>query len=320
MIPLEWLVHAQSVVSEWAVRTPVTYDPDLQAYFKWENRQLTGSFKLRGATSKIASLLPWEREAGLVTASAGNHGQGVAYAAREMNARTVVFASDHAPEVKLKAMRDLGAEVRLVKGGYSEAEAAGLDFARTTNQTWVSPYNDGRVIAGQATVGFELFEQIQPFDIKTLVCPVGSGGLISGVGLAMRSRGVKPKLVGVQSDRTAVMHALFHGQPQESVIEGPSLADGLSGLIEVGSLTIPLVRQLVDDVLLVSEDQIEAAIAYAWHKHGEVIEGSAAVALAAIMHGKIRDLPAALILSGGNIDPERHRQIIAQTGRGGAPA
>lgn len=310
MIPAEWIVHAQSVLTEWVERTPVTYDPGLQAYFKWENRQITGSFKLRGAVSKISSLLPWERELGLVTASAGNHGQGVAYAAREMGATAVVFASDHAPQVKIMAMRSLGAEVHLVHGGYTEAEAEGLRFAQKTGRTWVSPYNDGRVIAGQATVGLEITDQIRPFAVKTVVVPVGSGGLIGGIGMAMRAREVKPKLIGVQSEATGVMHAVFHGQPQDSVMESDSLADGLSGKIEEGSITIPLVRQVVDEILLVSETRIEDAIYYAWQHYGEIIEGSAAVALAAVLDRKITDLPAVLVISGGNIQPEIHRAVV----------
>jgi threonine dehydratase len=322
MIPAEWLVHAQSTLAEWVERTPVTFDPQLQVYLKWENRQWTGSFKLRGAFNKIASLLPWERERGLVTASAGNHGMGVAYAAREMGANAVIYASEHAVAKKVQSMRDLGAEVRLVPGGYTEAEAAGLAFSHESAFTWVSPYNDGRVIAGQATIGLEMVEQIQPFDVRSVVVPVGGGGLISGVALALRSKGVKARIIGVQSEATAVMHAVFNGQPQESVVETPSLADGLSGLIEDGSMTVPLVQQLVDDIILVSETSIENAIVYAWEKYGEVIEGSAAVVLAAVLTGKIAALPAVLVISGGNIQPELHQNLIArgkgQFGRAGS--
>ncbi|MHB0965426.1 MAG: threonine ammonia-lyase [Bellilinea sp.] len=312
MIPAEWLVHAQSVLAEWAERTPVTLDPELQVYFKWENQQLTGSFKLRGAFNKIASLLPWERERGLVTASAGNHGMGVAYAAREMGAKAVIFASEHAVANKVRAMRDLGAEVRLVTGGYTEAEAAGLIYSHETGLTWVSPYNDGRVIAGQATIGLELAEQIRPFDPQSVVVPVGGGGLISGVALALRSKEIKARIIGVQSEATAVMHAVFNGRPQEAVVEAPSLADGLSGQIERGSMTIPLVQELVDEIILVSEPSIEAAIVYAWEKYNQIIEGSAAVVLAAVLTGKIAPLPAALVISGGNIQPEVHQSLIAR--------
>lgn len=311
MIPAEWLIHAQSVLAEWTVRTPVTFDQDLQAFFKWENQQLTGSFKLRGAMNKIATLLPWEREQGLVTASAGNHGQGVAYAAREMGARAVIFAGDHAAPVKVESMRRLGAEVRLVPGGYTEAEIAGLKFAQESGCTWISSYNDGRVIAGQSTIGLELAEQIRPFEVQTVIVPVGSGGLISGVALALRARNIKTRIIGVQSEATAVMHAVFNQQSQESVTEWDSLADGLSGKIELGSITIPLVQQVVDDIILVSEADIAAAIVFAWQKYQQIIEGSAAVTLAALMTGKIPKLPAALVISGGNIQPEIHQALVS---------
>lgn len=313
MIPVEWLFEAENTLTGRVRQTPVTYDPELQVYCKWENRQITGSFKLRGAMNKIAGLQPWERELGLVTASAGNHGQGVAYAAREFDVSPVIFASDHAVRAKVKAMRDLGAEVRLVPGGYAEAESAGLLFARDTSRTWLSPYNDGQVIAGQATVGLELVGQIDFSKVNSVVVPVGGGGLIAGVALALRAKNIHTRIIGVQSEASAFMHALYYGKTQESVVELDSIADGLAGKIEDSSITIPAVRAMVDDMILVSEVSIERAIVYAWEKYQEVIEGSAAVSLAAVLSGKIRNLPAVLVISGGNIQPEMHRQLIAKS-------
>jgi len=211
-------------------------------------------------------------------------------------------------------MRDLGAEVRLVPGGYTEAETAGLMFAQETGRTWVSPYNDGRVIAGQSTIGLELADQIQPFEVPTVVVPVGGGGLISGVALALRARNIKTRILGVQSEATAVMHGIFNQRSQESVTEWESLADGLSGKIEADSMTIPLVQQVVDDIILVSEADIAAAIVFSWQKYHQMIEGSAAVTLAALMTGKIPNLPAALVMSGGNIQPEIHQSLVAGKG------
>lgn len=313
MIPFEWLTEAQTMLSERVHLTPVTYDPDLDVYFKWENCQLTGSFKIRGAVYKIASLQPWERERGLVTASAGNHGQGVAYAARQFGVKSVIFASDHAVPAKVDAMRKLGAEVMFVSGGYAEAEDAGLKCAMDSGLTWISPYNDGRIIAGQATVGFELADQIQPFDAKSVVVPVGGGGLLAGTALALRSKDIQTRIIGVQSRASAFMHALFHGQTQESVIEFDSLADGLAGKIEEGSITIPAVLELADEIILVSETSIKQAIVYAWEKHHEIIEGSAAVSLAAVMTGKIKHFPAVLVITGGNIQPELHQELVSRS-------
>ncbi len=310
MIPREWLSDAARRISSLAQVTPVSYDSDLDAYIKWENKQVTGSFKLRGALNKVLSLADWERARGLVTASAGNHGQGVALAARETGSRAVVFASRHASPTKLQAMRSLGAELQLVEGGYAEAELAGMTYAAEHGMTWVSPYNDGLVIAGQGTVGLEILEQIQPLPPRAVIVPVGGGGLISGIGAALAAGGSPSKLIGVQSDASAFMHALFNNRPQQDVVESPSIADGLAGWVEDESMTIPLVRKFVDDLILVSEEEIEKAVVFAWEKYGEVIEGSAAVSLAAVCSGRIADHPAVAVITGGNIEPELHRRLI----------
>ncbi len=175
MIPLEWFTAACERISPFVRQTPISYDPDLDVYIKWENQQVTGSFKVRGALNKVLSLQPWELERGLVTASAGNHGQGVAFAARQAGARATVFASEHAVESKVAAMRSLGAEVILVPGGYSEAEAAGIRHASEQSATWISPYNDGQVIAGQGTLGIELAAQLKGIEVKAVICPAGRG-------------------------------------------------------------------------------------------------------------------------------------------------
>lgn len=309
MIPLEWISEAARRIAGTALKTPVTYDHELNVYLKWENRQVTRSFKLRGALNKILSMADWERAQGLVTASAGNHGQGVALAARKTGAQAIIFASEHTPPVKIQAIRDLGAEVRLVEGGYAEAELSALQYTAEAGKTWISGYNDGLVIAGQGTIGLELFEQIQPFTPKAVVVPVGGGGLISGIGAVLSSQDPHRRLIGVQSEASAFMHALYAHRSQNEVIETDSIADGLAGWVEDGSITVPLVRRYVDEFILVSEEEIEKAVVYAWEKYGEIIEGSAAVCLAAVLSAKISDFPAVLIQTGGNIQPELHQQL-----------
>jgi len=309
MIPFDWIELASRRIADTAVRTPITFDKGLNVYFKWESKQITGSFKLRGALNKVLSMPDWERERGLVTASAGNAGQGVAVAARMTGAKAIVFASEHAPMVKLQAMRNLGSEGRLVPGGYAEAESAAIKYAREQGKTWISPYNDGQVIAGQGTVGLELLDQIQPFDISAVIVPVGSGGLISGIGAAFANHQPQPRLIGVQSTASAYMHALYNHRSQDEVREVESIADGLSGRNEDDAITIPLVRKLVDEFILVSEEEIEKAIVVAWERYHEVIEGSAAVTLAAVLFGYVAMRPAILIISGGNIQPEVHTAL-----------
>ncbi len=310
MIPAEWLDQAALRIAPHIRRTLLTNDAELNLYLKWENQQVTGSFKARGALNKVLSLQPWERQAGLVTASAGNHGQGVALAGRLTGAPVIVFASAHAAPVKLEAMRALGAEVRLVEGGYDEAERTALRFAAESGRTWVSAYNDGQVIAGQGTIGLEMIADLPPDAAPTWLVPVSGGGLIAGIGAALQRLSPRPRLVGVQAEASAFMHALFYRGTQEGVPDLPTLADGLSGAVEPGSVTIPLVKELVDEIILVNEAEIERAVAFAWRRYQQRIEGSAAVVLAAVLSGKVKG-PAALVISGGNIQPEIHAAICA---------
>ena len=310
MIPFGWLEQAYERIAPFIHKTPLTYDSHNNIYLKWENHQVTGSFKARGALNKILSLQDWELERGLVTASAGNHGQGVALAASIKHAQVKVFVSDHASPNKIQAMRKLGAEIHFVPGGYAEAESAGISFAKTTGTTWVSPYNDGMVIAGQGTIGLDVLKELPDPSSVTFLIPAGGGGLVSGIGSALQAHQPRPRLLAIQSEASPFLHAIFHHGSQESVIELPSLADGLAGPVEAGSVTIPMVMDYVDDIILVTEQEIRKAIKYAWITYHECIEGSAAVTLAAALSGKVKSRPALAVLTGANIDPAAHAQII----------
>jgi len=316
MIPYSWLEQAAERIAPHIKKTPLMHDAENQIYLKLENQQVTGSFKARGAINKVLTLQDWERGNGLVTASAGNHGQGVALAGRSAGAQVTIFASVHAVPAKIEAMRALGAEVRLVAGGYGEAEEAGLAYAASNGSTWISPYNDGQVIAGQGTIGLEILNQIPDLPNSTWVVPVGGGGLISGIGAAIKTDAIEKtasrKLIAAQSEASAFMHAIFRHGTQDGAVDLPSLADGLAGPVEANSITIPLVRGYVDEFVLVSEVDIAAAIAYAWNHYHERIEGSAAAALAAVLSGKIASRPAIVVISGGNIQAEVHAEIVAR--------
>jgi threonine dehydratase len=309
MIPYEWLTQAASRLHDRIERTPLTHDAKNDLYLKWENQQSIGTFKIRGALNKILTLENWERQQGLVTASAGNHGQGVALAGRETGTKVTVFASEHAVPFKLEAMRALGAEIKLVEGGYPEAEKAGIAYAAQNHSIWVSPYNDGQVIAGQGTLGLELIEQMPLHENYTCLVPVGGGGLISGIGAAITYAGRRISLVGVQSEASQSMYSIYHQKSQLHLVESESLADGLSGTIEPGSITIPLVQKYVNEFVLVNEEEIAQAIAYSWYHYSEKIEGSAATALAAALTGKVAHRPVVIVITGGNIQPEIHSQI-----------
>ena len=242
------------------IKHALTYDAQNNLYLKWENHQVTGSFKARGALNKILSLQDWELERGLVTASAGNHGQGVALAGRMKQAHVIVFASEHALQNKLQAMRDLGAEIHLVPGGYGEAEQAGISYANAMGATWVSPYNDGMIIAGQGTIALEIMNELPDPSSVTWVIPAGGGGLVSGIGCALQELKPLPRLVAVQSEASSFLYQIYHHGTQNGVVELPSIADGLAGPVEEGSVTIPIVKNYVTDFILVSETEIRKAI------------------------------------------------------------
>jgi threonine dehydratase len=308
IFPLEWITRAEQRITSHVRMTPLTHDKKRGISLKWENLQVTGSFKARGAFNKVLSLEPWEQQKGIVAASAGNHGQGVALAGKYVNAPVTVFVSQAASPLKIEKMRTLGAEVRLVQGAYEQAEADGIQFAAENNQTWVSPYNDAQVIAGQGTIGLEIVRQMDLQPNTVVLVPVSGGGLLAGVAAALSGSPVPLRLIGVQAKASAFMHSLVKRESQENVPDLPTLADGLSGPVEKGSITVPLIKSLVDDILLVDEEEISQAIAFAYHIYGEIIEGSAAVGLSAILTGAIKP-PAVVIISGGNILPELHAQV-----------
>ncbi len=315
-ITLDDIQTARERIAPHVVQTPTTRDEALgrrlnaKVWLKWENRQTTGSFKLRGALNKILTLPPERGSRRIIAASAGNHGQGVACAARLRGLRVTIYAPDDAPRKKLRGMAQLGAEVITVPGGYGAAEEAALAAARESEAIWVSAYNDAAIIAGAGALALEWLEQVPTLDL--LLVPVGGGGLIAGVGLAAKALKPDLRLVGVQAAASAALHAAFHGRDMDAVAHHPTLADGLAGPIEPGSITVPLVRQVVDEMLLVSEAEIERAIAHACRVHGQVIEGSAAVGLAALLAGKVAcaGRVVGLLVSGGNVDAERHAEVL----------
>jgi threonine dehydratase len=207
-------------------------------------------------------------------------------------------------------MAQLGAEVIAVADGYGAAEGAALEAARTSPAAWVSAYNDPAVITGAGTISLEWLAQVPSLDL--LLVPVGGGGLVSGVGLAAKALKPDLRVVGVQAENSAALHADFYGGDMTTVPHLPTLADGLAGPVEEGSITVPLVRQVVDEMLLVDEAEIERAMAYAHRAHGQVIEGAGAVGLAALLEGKVtcRGRVVGLLVSGGNVDPEQLERIV----------
>lgn len=315
MLPGSLLAEASGRIAAYVRSTPLTYDSQNGIWLKWENRQITGSFKARGALNKILALEPWERSAGLVAASAGNHGQGVALAAQVTDSRALIFAQDSTPENKRSAMRALGADLRLVAGGYPIAEGAAIDYCSRHKCTFVSPYNDAHIVAGQATVASEALGQLEAMRgdgpmPEAWIFPTGGGGLISGCASVLAEHHPRSRLIGVQPAASAFTAHLFKHGDQAGVMDDPTLAEGLSGAIDESSITIPIMRRLVDDIVTVTEDSIRKAIAFAWHTYHQRIEGSAAAALAAALDGTITIRPALVVITGGNIDIATFDRII----------
>ncbi|MGH7120887.1 MAG: hydroxyectoine utilization dehydratase EutB [Acetobacteraceae bacterium] len=279
-------------------------------FLKLENRQWTGSFKLRGATNAAALLSEAERARGLVTTSSGNHGRALAHAARALGAHSIVFLSPQVPQYKRDALADLGAEIRIAGRSQDEAEDAAREMAAADGRTFVSPFDDPAIIAGQGTIGDEILAQLP--DVELVVVPLSGGGLVSGVAACLKERHPEIRVIGASMERGAAMHAsLAAGHPVE-VAELPTLADALAGGIgRDNRYTFAMVRDLLDDAVLVSEEEIAAAIRVA-ASLGEVVEGGGAVGLAALIAGKVRLAgPTVALLSGGNIDPALHRKITA---------
>jgi threonine dehydratase len=258
---------------------------DRELWLKTENLQRTGSFKVRGAVNKIATLSDDERLAGVIAASAGNHGQAVAWAAREAGVKATVFVPQDAPMAKVEPTKNYGAKAEMVGASFEEALAAALERVESTGATFVHPYQDEKVIAGQGTIGLELVEQVP--QAETVVIPVGGGGLASGIALALRA--VKPglRIVGVQAG-----------------LGKPTIADGIA-VKEVGEMTSKILDDVLDDLVAVTDDEICEAIVLLLERSKLVVEGAGAVGVAALLSGKAGggSGPAVAVLSGGNIDP-----------------
>ncbi|HEY0020377.1 MAG TPA: threonine/serine dehydratase [Longimicrobium sp.] len=281
-------------------------------WLKLETLQRTGSFKLRGAYNAIASLSAEERARGLVTASAGNHGQGVALAAALLGARALVFVPSSAPEAKKRRIARHGAELREVQGGYDEAHHAAEAHAARTGATFVHAFSDPAVVAGQGTVGLEIVRDLP--EVRTLVVPVGGGGIAGGIGIVARAMGSGIRVVGVQTEETAAMHASLAAGRLTSPPYGETLCEGLSGDVDARSLA--LAARVVDGVVLVTEAAVRHAMRRLFEEEGIVAEGSAAVGVAAVLEGAVERMagPAAVVLTGGNVDGARLARVLGEDG------
>lgn len=297
-------------------RTPTSLSTSLSerlgmpVHLKLEHRQITGAFKLRGASNAVASLTVGEKARGVVAASTGNHGRALAYAARRENMRAVICMSNLVPHNKLDEIRRLGAEIRIVGNSQDDAQEEVERMVEAEGLVMVPPFDHPAVIAGQGTLGLEIVEQVP--DARTVLVPLSGGGLAAGVAAAVKGMSPGTKVVGISMTRGAAMKASLDAGHPVLVEELPTLADSLGGGIGLyNSFSFSMCRALLDDVVLLSEEEIAAGIRHAYTLEREIVEGAGAVGIAALLAGKIRaDGPVGVILSGRNIDMELHRRIV----------
>ncbi|MBR6028045.1 MAG: threonine ammonia-lyase [Clostridia bacterium] len=315
MLTLDKVYHAAFVLKQVARRTDLIEAPALggaeKLYLKTENLQLTGSFKLRGAYYKISQLTEEERSRGIIACSAGNHAQGVALAASRMGIRSVVCMPDGAPISKVEATKAYGAEVVLVKGGYDDAYAHACRLRDETGMTFIHPFNDEQVIAGQGTIGLEILDQLP--DVDTVLVPVGGGGLVSGVAFAVKSLNPNVRVYGVQAENAASMARSLEADKPLCLPSASTFADGIA-VRQPGDTTFALCKDYVDGILTVTEDEIAAAILTLLEKQKMIAEGAGAVSVAAAIFGKlpVASRKAVCLVSGGNIDVNILSRVITR--------
>lgn len=314
-LSLDRIYQAAFTLKEVARKTDLIYSPHFsgknQVYFKTENLQVTGSFKLRGAYFKISRLTDEEKAAGIVACSAGNHAQGVALAARRMGIKATICMPDGAPISKVQATRSYGAEVALVKGAYDDAYQYACKLQEEEHATFIHPFDDPDVIAGQGTIGLEILDQLK--DVDVIVVPVGGGGLISGVAYAAKSLKPDIKVYGVQAKEAASMADSLKYDEQVTLNTVNTFADGIA-VKHPGDLTFELIKDYVDGVVTVTEDEIAVAILALIEKQKLIAEGAGAVSLAAVMADKIpvEGKNVVCLVSGGNIDVNILSRVITR--------
>ncbi|MBQ5929523.1 MAG: threonine ammonia-lyase [Clostridia bacterium] len=305
MLKIDKVYKANRVLKEVVRKTDVIYAPKLcpgvELYLKTENLQITGSFKVRGAYYKMNCLSAEEKAKGVVACSAGNHAQGVALAAQKNGIKAIICLPDGAPISKVEATKSYGAEVCLVEGVYDDAYKKALQLRDEKGYTFIHPFNDEDVIAGQGTIALELIEQLP--DLDAIIVPVGGGGLIAGIAYTAKTLNPRIKVYGVEAKGAPSMKNAIERGKIEELSSISTIADGIA-VKKPGELTYELCSQYVDEIVTVSDDEISAAILALMEKHKLVTEGAGAVGVAAAMFGKI-DLAGkktVCLLSGGNID------------------
>jgi len=320
MVNFQDILQAQKNIAFYVNLTPLTQSKFLSElcggniFLKWENQQLTHSFKIRGVINKLLSLSPEEKAKGLITASAGNHGQALAYGAQKLGFHVEIVVPTHAPKVKVEGIRQWGAALLLYGDTYDVAEKKAKELAAKEGRLYISPYNDPRIVAGHGTIGLEILKDLP--DVDTVIVPVGGGGLIGGISIAIKTQKPAARVIGVQSTASPVMYeSLKAGKivPAHRH-ERYTIAEGLVGALEKGSITFAIAQQYVDKVTLVREELIRRAVYLLWKNEKQVVEGSGAAGVAWLLENKdsFKAKNVVVVISGGNIDQYLFNGIVAE--------
>ncbi len=307
--------EAAQRIRDFVVETPLRRSTEFSTalganvYFKLENRQTTGSFKLRGATNRLLTLVDEQRAKGCVAASSGNHGAAVACAAQKLGVSCVVFVPEQTSTAKVDAIRSYGGEVRLFGTDGLDTEQHARQFADRNGLSYLSPYNDSEVIAGQGTCGVEIIEQLP--DVEVAFVAVGGGGLIAGVGSVLKEHNPDIRIIGCQPVASPVMARSIEAGHIIEMQSEATLSDGTAGGIEIGAITFPLAQAVVDEFVLVDENQIGSAMRRYMDSEEDTIEGAAGVAVAAMLElqDSIGGQNVAVIICGGNISKAKLEQV-----------
>ena len=307
MITLNDIKEAQKNLKDIAQNTPLSKAPILskelnaEIYLKKENLQLTGSFKLRGAFNRVANLNDKQKQNGVVAASAGNHAQGLAFAAQHFGCEATIFMPEATPLTKVSGVKSYGAEVVLVGQNFDEAYECATRFATQNNKEFIHPFADDDVIAGQGTISLEILEELK--DLDYIIVPIGGGGLISGIAIAAKTINPNIKVVGVVASGAKGMKESFESQMPIDSVTVKTIADGIA-VRDVTPKLLDIILEYVDEIVEVNDNETANAILFLLEKHKLVVEGAGAVATAAIMHNKIdiEGSKVCCIVSGGNID------------------
>lgn len=315
-VTLQHILAARDRIADKIAATPVVVSTSLSerlgvpVHLKLEHRQTTGSFKLRGASNAVASLDAEDRTRGVIAASTGNHGRALSHAAKLEGMRAVICMSKLVPANKVEEIRRLGAEIRIVGNSQDDAQVEVDRLVAQERLVMVPPFDHSAVIAGQGTLGLEIVSAVA--DVETVLVPLSGGGLAAGIAAAVKGAKPNTRIIGISMQRGAAMKASLDAGRPVQVEEMPTLADSLGGGIGLDNrLTFSMCRDLLDDVVLLSEAEIAAGIAHAYEQEREIVEGAGAVGIAALLAGKIKPRgPVVSVLSGRNIDMGRHRDIV----------